>query len=364
MDKNNYCVIMAGGVGSRFWPMSRAARPKQFLDILGTGHTLLEITYERLKRVVPRDNILVVTNRDYGPLVRDQLKDLPEANILLEPSRRNTAPCIAFASYKIKERNPGARMVVAPSDHLILKEDRFLKVVEQGLKFVGKENALLTIGIPPSRPETGYGYIQVNGAGKTGSNYRNLKTVKTFTEKPDLKLARVFVESGEFFWNSGIFFWSVATILDAFAEHLPEMYSVFSEGEGKYGTGKEKAFIEYAYTGCRNISIDYGIMEKAENVFVITSDFGWSDLGTWGSLHDQLKKDRNRNVVVGREVMTYDVRGCLVNVPQDKLVVLQGLEDFIVVETSDVLLVCRMEDEQKIRNIVNDVRIQQGDKYI
>ena len=355
---------MAGGVGSRFWPMSRSARPKQFLDILGTGNTLLEITFDRLRRVVPGENILVVTNRDYGKLVSEQLPDLPEKNILLEPSRRNTAPCIAYASYKIRERNPKARIVVAPSDHLILKEDKFTRVVQEGLRFVGEENALLTIGIPPSRPETGYGYIQVNGAGKTGSKFRSLKKVKTFTEKPDLKLAKIFVDSGEFFWNSGIFFWSVESILNAFSEHLPEMYSLFSEGEGKYDTREETGFIEYAYAECKNISIDYGSMEKADNVCVITSDFGWSDLGTWGSLHDQLKQDKKRNVVVGKEVLTYDVEGCLVSVPKDKLVVLQGLEDFIVVETSDVLLICRMEDEQKIRNIVNDVRIQKGDTYI
>lgn len=355
---------MAGGVGSRFWPMSRAARPKQFLDILGTGKTLLEITFERLNRIIPAENILVVTNRDYGDLVREQLPGLPEDNILLEPSRRNTAPCIAYASYKIMERDPDARIVVAPSDHLILKEDKFLKVVQDGLRFVGEEDALLTIGIPPSRPETGYGYIQANGAESSGSKYRNLRKVKTFTEKPDLKLAKVFVESGEFFWNAGIFFWSVKSIINAFNEHLPEMYSLFSEGEGKYNTTEEAEFIEYAYAECRNISIDYGIMEKADNVCVITSDFGWSDLGTWGSLHDQMKQDKKRNVLIGKEVLTYDVEGCLVNVPEDKLVVLQGLEDFIVVETGDVLLVCRREDEQKIRNIVNDVRIQKGGTYI
>ena len=344
--------------------MSRAERPKQFLDILGTGHTLLEITFERLKRIVPKKNILVVTNRNYGALVSEQLPELPESNILLEPLRRNTAPCIAYASYKIRERNPEARIVVAPSDHLIMKEEKFIEVVKEGLKFVGQENALLTIGIPPSRPETGYGYIQVNGSSKTDRRYRNLRRVKTFTEKPDLKLAKIFHESGEFFWNSGIFFWSTTAILDAFEKHLPEISSIFSEGEGKYDTEEEAGFIDYAYAECKNISIDYGIMEKAENVFVITSDFGWSDLGTWGSLHDQLKKDQKKNVLVGKEIMTYDVKGCLVNVPEDKLVVLQGIEDLIVVETSDVLLICRLEDEQKIRNIVNDVRIQQDNKYI
>ncbi len=364
MDKNNYCIIMAGGVGSRFWPMSRAERPKQFLDILGTGQTLLEMTFNRLKRIVPKENILIVTNKDYGKLVSEQLPELPEENILLEPSRRNTAPCIAYASYKIRERNPNARMIVAPSDHLILKEDKFLKVVQDGLNFVSEEEVLLTIGIPPSRPETGYGYIQSNGSYKSAGKYRNLKQVKTFTEKPDLKLAKIFYESGEFFWNSGIFFWSVSTILNAFDRHLHEMHSVFAGGEGIYDTEEEAHFIEYAYAECKNISIDYGIMEKAENVFVLTSDFGWSDLGTWGSLYEQLKTDPKENVVVGNEVLTYDVKGCLVNVAEEKLVVLQGLEDFIVVETSDVLLICRMEDEQKIRNIVNDVRIQKGEKYI
>ena len=355
---------MAGGVGSRFWPMSREARPKQFLDILGIGQSLLEMTFNRLRQIVPVENILVVTNQVYGTLVSEQLPDLPAGNILLEPSRRNTAPCIAYASFKISERNPAANIMVAPADHLILNEGKFLKVAGEGLKFVGKEKALMTIGIPPSRPETGYGYIQANGIGKEGREFRNLKKVKTFTEKPDLKMAKIFHESGEFFWNSGIFFWSVQSILYAFQTHLPEMHSVFIEGEGKYGTTEESSFIEYAYAECKNISIDYGVMEKADNVFVITSDFGWSDLGTWGSLHGQLKKDRNRNVVLGKEVMTYNLKGCFVNVPEDKLVVLQGLEDYIVVETKDVLLVCRMEDEQKIRNIVNDVRIQKGDQYL
>lgn len=364
MDNNNYCVIMAGGVGSRFWPMSRSERPKQFLDILGVGHSLLQLTFNRFRELIPAENILIVTNRSYGSLVREQLPELPESNILLEPARRNTAPCIAYASYKIRERNEDARIIVAPSDHMILKEEKFLKVVQDGLKFVAEVDSLLTIGIPPSRPETGYGYIQADGTGNSGTKYMNLKKVKTFTEKPDLKLAKVFYDSGEFFWNSGIFFWSVKTIINAFQQYLPEMYSVFSEGIGKYDSNEEPAFIESAYADCRNESIDYGIMEKADNVCVITSEFGWSDLGTWGSMHDQMKKDRKRNVLACKEVMTYDVKGCLVNAPDDKLVVLQGLEDLIIVETDDILLVCRMEDEQKIRNMVNDVRIQKGDTYI
>jgi len=355
---------MAGGIGSRFWPMSRTEKPKQFLDILGTGQTLLELTYDRFRKIIPKENILIVTNKDYGPLVSEQLPKLPESNILLEPARRNTAPCIAYASYKIKERNENARMVVAPSDHMILKQEKFIKVVQDGLNFVKDVESLLTIGIPPSRPETGYGYIQANGPSQAGTKYRNLKKVKTFTEKPDLKLAKVFHESGEFFWNSGIFFWSVKTILNAFSQYIPDLYSVFSDGSGKYDTNKETTFINSAYSDCKNISIDYGIMEKADNVCVITADFGWSDLGTWGSLHDQLKRDRKKNVLIGKEVMTYDVKGCLVNAPDNKLVVLQGLEDYIIVETDDVLLVCRMEDEQRIRNMVNDIRLQKGDDFI
>jgi len=364
MDQNNYCVIMAGGVGSRFWPMSRSARPKQFLDILGTGQTLLEHTFNRFRKIIPAENILIVTNSTYGDLVKEQLPDLPDKNILLEPLRRNTAPCIAYASYKILERNPQASMVVAPSDHLILEEKEFLNVVKEGLDFVREEKALMTIGIPPSRPETGYGYIQANGSSSTIKKFKNLKKVKTFTEKPDLKLAKVFLESGEFFWNSGIFFWSVETILDSFARFLPEIHTRFNEGKGKYDTFEEEEFIGKTYAECKNISIDYGIMEKAENVHVIAADIGWSDLGTWGSLHDQMEKDKTDNTIIGEHVMTYDLKGCLVSVPADKLVVLQGLKDTIVVETDDILLVCKMEDEQKIKNFVNDVRILKGGDYI
>jgi mannose-1-phosphate guanylyltransferase len=353
---------MAGGVGSRFWPISRSAKPKQFLDILGTGKTLLEQTFGRFQKIIPEERILVVTNQEYGALVREQLPELPEENILLEPLRRNTAPCIAYASYKILRKDPDAKLIVAPSDHLIMDEDKFLKIVKQGLEFVSDENALLTLGIPPSRPETGYGYIQVNGI-RNGKS-KNLRSVKTFTEKPDLKLAQVFLESGEFFWNAGIFFWSIPTIIDSFERYLPEMASIFAEGEDKYYTPGETAFITEAYSDCKNISIDYGIMENADNVHVITSDFGWSDLGTWGSLRDHLEKDDQGNAIVGETAMTYDLDNCLVHVPKDKLVVLQGLQDYVVVESDDVLLVCKMEDEQKIKNIVNDVRVQRGSEFI
>lgn len=354
---------MAGGIGSRFWPISRTSKPKQFLDILGTGSTLLQLTYERFRKIIPEGNILVVTNRNYGDLVREQIPGIPEENILLEPLRRNTAPCIAYASYKILQKNAGARIVVAPSDHLILNERKFLNVVKDGLDFVAGENALLTLGIPPSRPETGYGYIQVNGGAKDSNNNKNLKSVKTFTEKPDLKLAQVFLESGEFFWNAGIFFWSAGSIIGAFNRYLPEIGAVFAEGRDKFYGPEEQSFVEDAYSNCKNISIDYGIMEKADNVYVITSDFGWSDLGTWGSLHDHLELDNSGNAIHGEKVMPYDLDNCLVHVPDDKLMVIQGLKDCIVVESENVLLICKMEDEQKIRNYVMDVKLKHGDEF-
>ncbi len=364
MTNHNYCVIMAGGVGSRFWPLSRTARPKQFLDILGTGKTLLRQTYERFKKIIPDENILIVTNSDYGKVVMEQIPELKKENILLEPLRRNTAPCIAYASFKIRQRDPDACMVVAPSDHLIIREELFIDIVHQGLEFVNSQDALLTLGIEPSRPETGYGYIQVNGDSKSRSLSRNLKKVKTFTEKPDYELAKIFYESGEFYWNAGIFFWALKSILSAFENYLPDIHQIFKEGSQHYYKNSEKEYIENAYAECKNISIDYGIMEKADNVYVITSDFGWSDLGTWGSLYVQLEKDEKNNSITGDKVIAYDLQNCLINVPADKLVILQGLEDYIVVESEGILLVCKMKDEQKIKNFVNDVKVKYGDELI
>jgi mannose-1-phosphate guanylyltransferase len=286
MNKKDYCIIMAGGVGSRFWPLSRTSNPKQFLDILGIGKTLLQQTFDRFNKLIPAENIYIVSNTEYYDIIREQIPEMPVENILLEPYRRNTAPCIAYASYRIKVKDPEARMVVAPSDHLILKEEAFLKVVKDGLEFVGEHDNLLTIGIQPSRPETGYGYIQVDSNHIIENDEVVFNKVKTFTEKPDIKLAKVFLESGEFFWNSGIFFWSVESILNSLKEFLPEINKSFSDGIGLYGTDGEAAFIQETYSGCKNISIDYGIMEKADNVYVLTADFGWSDLGTWGSLYD------------------------------------------------------------------------------
>lgn len=363
MNNHDYCVIMAGGIGSRFWPLSRTSKPKQFLDILGVGKTLLQQTFERIQSIIPQENIYIVTNAEYAGVISEQLPELMLENILLEPSRRNTAPCIAYATQRIMKKDPLARMVVAPSDHLIMKEEVFQDVVREGLKFVGKHESLLTIGIKPSRPETGYGYIQIDSENIRSGN-SIMKKVKTFTEKPDLKLAQVFVESGEFFWNAGIFFWSAKSINDAFNDHLPEVYSAFSEGAAFYGTSKEKEFVEKTYAACKNISIDYGVMEKADNVYALISDFGWSDLGTWGSLYDQVNKDTEGNAVLGKSVYLYDVKDSLINAPHGKLVVIQGLENCIVVDSGDVLLICKTEEEQRIKNFVTDVKIGKGEAYI
>lgn len=354
---------MAGGIGSRFWPLSKTSRPKQFIDILGTGETLIQQTYRRLLKICPPENFLVVTNLDYRELVLEQLPDLTDDQVLCEPLRRNTAPCVAYASYKILNKNPEANIIVAPSDHLITKEDDFIMQLKNGLRFVSENDALLTLGIKPSRPETGYGYIQVNGKVKM-DKVDNLHRVKTFTEKPDLKMAKVFVESGEFFWNSGIFLWSLKSIIKAFEIHLPDVNELFARGEKFYFTSGEKAFLNKTYSECRNISIDYGVMEKAKNVFVLTADFGWSDLGTWGSLWDNSDKDENGNAVNGQHIKLYDTKNCIVNSATDKLIVVQGLEDFIVAQSDNTIMICKKEDEQQLRQIVNDIKINMGTDYI
>ena len=360
---NTYCVIMAGGIGSRFWPLSKANMPKQFLDILGTGRTFIQQTYDRFKKICPDENFYVVTSSDYKDLVQKQLPELRPDQILLEPLRRNTAPCIAYASYKILTINPKANIIVAPSDHLIQDEDKFLEQVNKGLKFVTEKDALLTLGIPPSRPETGYGYIQIESK-IAEEDTETLYKVKTFTEKPNLELAKIFLESGEFFWNSGIFIWSLSSILKAFDTHLSTVSELFKKGQKLYGTTDEVPFLNKTYSECQNISIDYGIMEKAANVYVLCSDFGWSDLGTWGSLYESSGKDDQGNVVSGQSVMLYNTANCIVNIPNNKLVVLQGLDGYIVVESEGTLLVCKKEDEQQIRQFVNDVRMNKGEEFV
>lgn len=354
---------MAGGVGSRFWPMSRTAHPKQFLDILGTGHTLLQQTYQRFLRVCPKENIYIVTNDSYVDLVKGQIKGIDPKNILSEPARKNTAPCVAYASYKINQLNPDARIVVAPSDHLITKEDTFIKAIKACYLKAASEDCLVTLGIRPSRPDTGYGYIQFHESSVKEKDKR-IKKVKTFTEKPDLEMAKFFLQSGDFLWNSGIFIWSVKSVINAFEKYSPEMHILFSEGNDMYNTPKEAEFIAKAYINCKNISIDYAIMEKADNVYVRSSIIGWSDLGTWGSLYDHIKHDAQANAVVGKNVMLYDSKNCIVNVPKDKLVVMQGLDDYIVVESDGILLICRKEDEQQIRTFVNDAKVLKGEKFV
>jgi len=361
--QNHYVIIIAGGVGTRFWPMSTTKHPKQFLDIMGTGRTLLQQTYDRIIKLCPAENIYVVTGEHYNTLVAGQLPDLPAHNILCEPARKNTAPCIAYASYKIHKLNPNAVTIVAPSDHLISKEDTFVKAIKSCFNKAEKENCLITLGIKPTRPDTGYGYIQFI-ENMFDEEDKRIYKVKTFTEKPNLETAQFFVESGEFLWNSGIFIWSTASILEALEKHDEELASIFKEGIEFYNTPEEKNFISRAYNTCKNDSIDYSVMEKAANVFVRSSIIGWSDLGTWGSLYTHLKKDKKRNAVVGRNVMIYDSSNCIVQVPSEKLVVLQGLEDYIVVESEGILMICKKQDEQQIRNFVNDVKVNKGERFV
>jgi mannose-1-phosphate guanylyltransferase len=358
MIKNNYVVIMAGGIGSRFWPFSREKHPKQFHDVLGTGKSMIQHTVERFEGVTPSENIFIVTNKKYVGLVKEQLPFLSDHQILAEPIGRNTAPCIAYACYKIKQINPNANVVVAPSDHVILKEEEFKRRITEALDAASKSDILITLGIKPSRPDTGYGYIQyVDG------NLANLKKVKTFTEKPVLELAEKFIESGDFVWNAGIFVWNVAHILNSFKSFMPEMSDTFEEGAEKYWTDEEEPFIQKAYSLCKNISIDYGIMEKAENVYVLLSDFGWSDLGTWKSLYEISDKNEDGNVMQGN-IIAYDTKNCIIKTPSDKLVVIDGLEDFIVAEFDQVLMICRKEDEQRVKDFVSEVKATKGDRFI
>ena len=358
-SKDNYCVIMGGGIGSRFWPFSRKTMPKQFLDFFGTGRSLLQQTFDRFNKIIPTENILIVTNAIYADLVKEQLPELDPKQILLEPARRNTAQCIAWASYHIRALNPNANIVVAPSDHLILKEGEFLAAIEKGLDFVSKSDKLLTLGIKPNRPETGYGYIQI--AEQEGDNFYK---VKTFTEKPELELAKVFVESGEFYWNSGLFMWNVNTIIKAGETLLPELASKLAPGREIYGTPEEKDFIEENFPACPNVSIDFGIMEKADNVYVSLGDFGWSDLGTWGSLYDLSPKDEQRNVTLKCDSLIYNSNDNIVVLPKGKLAVIEGLEGFLVAESDNVLLICKKDEEHAIRKYVNDAQMKLGEDYI
>jgi len=349
---------MGGGIGSRFWPFSRESRPKQFLDFFGTGRSLLQMTFDRFKKILPVENIFIVTNEAYADLIKNDLPELGPEQILYEPIRRNTAPCIAFASYRINAINPDANIIVAPSDHLILKEDEFISVVKRAFEFVEKNDMLLTLGIKPSRPETGYGYIQVSE-----ESVDNISKVKVFTEKPNLEMAKVFYESGEFLWNSGLFIWNNRVIMKAFHDYLPEVTNLFDQGKKIFNTPEEAAFIAEKFPSCPNISIDYGVMEKASNVCVMAADFGWSDLGTWGSLHEISDKDENANVALACNAMFFDSSENIVALPSGKLVVIQGLDGYIVAESENVLLICKKDDEQRIKYFVADAKLKYGQEY-
>lgn len=351
---------MAGGIGSRFWPASRTAKPKQFLDILGTGQTLLQSTFERFCAICPPENIFILTNADYIGLVKEQLPGIAEGQILAEPARKNTAPCIAYAAYKIRGIDPNANIIVAPSDHIILNQVEFNRIARLALEFVSNNNALCTLGILPSRPDTGYGYIQFfEEEAQPG-----IHKVKTFTEKPDRKTAERFVSSGEFLWNAGIFIWNVNRVIQAFQRYLPEVGEAFDEVESLLSTDMEPPAIEKAFALCPNISIDFGIMEKADNVYVLPSDFGWSDLGTWASLYEEKEKDYLQNAVTGSNVVIYDSSNNIIHVPDHKMVVLQGLENFIVVDSPDVLLICNKDQEQRIKEFTQDIKMNRGDRFL
>ncbi len=359
---NRYLIIMAGGVGSRFWPFSRQERPKQFLDILGTGETLIQQTFKRFRGICPEENIFVVTGSEQRQLVIEQLKIDPD-KVLGEPFRRNTAPCLAYGTFRIMKENPDAVIAVTPADHLIEKEDKFREEIGRCYDFATNHDALVTLGIKPNRPETGYGYIQANRK-KPVKGFERLLKVKTFTEKPDIDLARIFLESGDFYWNSGIFIWHAKTIMTAFEKYMPESFSVFDEGRELFGTRQEKGFIAKAYTVCRSISIDYGIMEKADNVYVMCTDIGWSDLGTWSSLYEHSELDEDGNALVKGKIFSYDSMGNIFHVKPGKVAVVQGLDEYIVVDSDDVLLIVKKENEQNIKDYLEDVKKETKEKYL
>lgn len=360
MNKNQYVAIIAGGIGSRFWPKSRISYPKQFLDILNTGKTLIQYTFERFEQFIPKENIFIITSAEYASIVKEQLPDIDDNNIVCEPSRKNTAPCIALISFKIMQNNPEATLIIAPADHLILDNITFEETCKKAIQFAENNNALVTLGIKPTYPNTGYGYIQH----EADSAENNIFKVRTFTEKPNLELAKTFLLSGDFLWNAGIFIWKVSTIIESFEMHEPEIYEIFWSEKDKFNTAQEQETIQKIYPLCTSISIDYAIMEKADNVYVIPSSFGWSDLGTWASAYENLEKDYLGNAIAGDKVMVIDSTQCMISASHEKLLVLQGLNDFVVVDTSDVLLICKKDKEQEIKEYVAEVKRNIGDKYL
>ena len=363
MDKNNYCVIMAGGAGTRLWPVSRTGYPKQFLEVGNTGRSFLRVTYDRYARLFPAENILIVTVSRYRDLVKQQIPEIPDANILYEPYSRNTAPCITYATYTLLKRNPDASMVVTPADHLIFDEDTFGKTVTNALEYASREKVLMTIGLMPTRPDTNYGYIQVTG-GKSACHADTAVKVKTFTEKPDADLARVFVESGEFLWNSGIFAWTAQTIREEMEKYMPEVTRLFNGWEKALGTESEQDFITGAYTGCLNISIDYAVMEKTDRAWLYPASFGWVDIGSWESLHEfyPYKDALGNAVVTGRTLMTEDHNNLLISKDKDKLIAVKGLKDFVVIDTDDVLVICPKNDRQ-FKDFMAGIAMPEYEKY-
>ena len=361
MNEHFYAAILAGGLGTRFWPKSRSGNPKQFLDILGNGETLIQSTYKRYASFIRPENIFIITSDEYVDITRKQLPGVDPENILSEPSRKNTAPCVSYISFKLLQKDPEAVLVVAPSDHTVSDVEIFKTLTLQALDFAKNNNAFVTLGINPTYPNTGYGYIQFD---TNAVKDDNVFEVKTFTEKPDLELAKAFLASGEFLWNSGIFIWDVNTILAAFEQYQPEMFELFATEKNNFNTPEEKEALNRIYPLCVSISIDYAIMEKVENVFVIPADFGWSDLGTWNSAYNNLRKDRNKNVITSDNVITFDSMNSFVSAPNEKLLVLQGLDDFIIVDTKDALLICKKEKEQQVKDFLSEVKKKKGDKYL
>lgn len=339
---------MAGGVGSRFWPMSTEENPKQFIDVLGVGRSLLQLTYDRFKDICSPENVWVVTSAAYVEKVREQLPEMPACNILSEPCRRNTAPCIAYVSHRIKAKDPKANIVVTPSDHIVMNIAEFQRVVKEALLFTSESDAILTLGIKPSRPETGYGYIEADMSMATMSN-KDIFRVNSFKEKPDFATAQEYVSHNYYYWNAGIFVWNVSTVVNAFRMYQPALNDIFESMAEYFGTDKEQEIINERYAECENISVDYAIMEKAEEIYVFPADFGWSDLGTWGSLHTLSKKDSNNNALIGENIKTFETSNCLINVKDAEKVVVQGLDGYIVAERDGRLLICKLSEEQRIK---------------
>lgn len=347
-SNDNHLVIMAGGIGSRFWPMSTPECPKQFVDVLGCGRTLLQLTVDRFKGICPPENVWIVTSASYAEIVHQQLPDVPVSNILQEPCRRNTAPCVAYVSWRIKSVNPKANIVVSPSDHIVMDVPEFQRVVKSSLKFASETDAILTLGMKPTRPDTGYGYIQANLSASSASN-SELFPVDRFREKPNLETAQEYISQNNFFWNAGIFIWNVSTIVNAFRVYEPQIAEIFESMNDVYGTDAEQETINQKFPECPNISVDYAILEKAEEIFVFPASFGWSDLGTWGSLRENSKRDINGNALIGQRIDMYESRNCMVHTTGERRVVIQGLDGYIVAEENGTLLICKLSEEQRIK---------------